>query len=443
MMRRALPILLLVVSLLALSACSLPSWLGGPKAPIKRAPGERHDVILGQGETKPDASAQDVAIEVPEPAALAEWPSRNAAMLTSHIAMSGVEHHQEAQVGGGHSFSQPFAPQPIVVGGLVIAMDAAGIISAHDASDIEKVRWVNRHGAERSTNDILGGGLGTHNGVVFAATGFGKLFAIDARTGTTLWKTTVGAPVRGAPAAGSGIVAVVTADDQTLAFDEAKGTPRWSHRGMREQAGYFSRTGPVITDDGIVVSAYTSGEIFALRAESGSALWSDTVGASDKTLASDIFNGIDADPIVQDGVVVVTSAAGTMQASALLNGKPLWQGHVGSHQTPWSAGNALFAITTQHEVVAVLKRDGTVRWADSLAEADIQGKDITPPLFGPALAANGVIVVSGDGLLMSFRPQDGSHLADTKIADHVLTAPVLAGGSLYLVTKDATLYRYY
>ncbi|MGL1278549.1 outer membrane protein assembly factor BamB family protein, partial [Vibrio parahaemolyticus] len=78
-------------------------------------------------------------------------------------------------------------------------------------------------------------------------------------------------------------------------------------------AGYYSTTAPVISD-GIVVAAYSSGEVFALRAETGSVLWSDTLGSNDRTRADAVFNGIDADPIVQDGVVVVTSASGAMQA---------------------------------------------------------------------------------------------------------------------------------
>ncbi len=108
-------------------------------------------------------------------------------------------------------------------------------------------------------------------------------------------------------------------------------------------------------------------------------LWTDTVSASDKTHAAAAFSGIDADPIVQDGVAVISSAGGTMQASALLNGRPLWQQRIGTHMTPWSAGNALFLISITHDLAAILKRDGTVRWAVNLSEADDHGKDITPP----------------------------------------------------------------
>lgn len=439
-MQRLLPVLLA----LALVGCDyIPDWVAGPKKEIKRAAGERIDVVAGAGSLKADSAAEAVEIDIPEQHGLDSWPSRNNAMLVGHVGLTGIERADSARIGAGNGFSRAHAPAPIVTGGMVIAMDAAGIISAHDAADIEKILWVSKAGEEEDADDVLGGGLAVHEGIVFATTGFGRLFALDSKTGKRLWKTNVGAPVRGAPACGAGIVVVLTADDQTLAFDETTGTPRWSQRGIREAAGYFSSTSPIISDDGIVIAPYSSGELFALRAESGSELWSDNMTSTDKTNAAAIFSGIDADPVVQDGVVLAISSGGLMQASALLNGRPIWEQRVGSHMTPWPAGNAVFVLTANHELAALLKRDGAVRWSVPMGKVDARGKDITPPLFGPILAGNAVLVITGDGTLSAFRPQDGARLSDYEIDSGIVTAPVIAGGALYLVDQSARLHKYY
>lgn len=441
-MRKLLPVLLLLPLLVA--GCeALPDWMAGPKQEVKRAPGDRTDVVAASRSLKPDEAVKEVPIEIPEPATLDQWVNPNDAMKAIHLKLPDISHHQSAEIGDGNDFSQSEAPQPIVIEQAVIAMDAAGAISAHATDDIDKVLWTNKDGTRHRVRDVMGGGLTYDHGVVFATTGYGRLMAIDFKSGNLLWKADVGAPVRGAPAVNGGVVLVLTADGQALAYDETKGTPRWEHRGLRESAGYFSTTAPSISDDGIAVVAYTSGEVFALRADTGSALWSDTIGTTDKTRAADIFSGIDSDPIVQDGVVVVTSASGSMQASALLNGRPLWQQPIGAHMMPWSAGNALFVLTASHDVAAVFKRDGSVRWATSLAEFDARDKDITPPLFGPILADNKVWVASGDGHLHSFDPLTGERLKDYDIASDIVTPPVVAGGALYLVARDATLHKYY
>lgn len=430
--------------LMALSACDLPDWFeGGPKK-IKRAKGERIDVIVGVGEIKPDESVQSDPIEVPDQQPLTNWTSRNDAMLTPHIGLTGVENSDDATVGEGNEFSRNEVPGPIVVENTVLAMDAMGYVTAHDAADISHILWRSKAVASRETVDVLGGGLTASAGIVYAATGYGRLAAIELKGGKTKWSITVGAPVRGAPALAEEEkrVIVLTADNQTLAYDLETGEPRWEHRGIRESAGYFSTTSPVVSE-GIVVSAYSSGEMFAIRAETGSVLWSDTVTSDVKTSAAAVFSGIDADPIVQDGVVVTTSASGQMQASALLNGRPLWQQNIGAHSTPWSAGNAVFALSTGHDLIAIFKRNGLVRWSVPLGTRDLTGKDITPPLFGPILAGNALFVATGDGQLMTFRPQDGTRLGTYEVADEIASPPVLAGGALYFVSKDAKLHKYY
>ena len=435
--------LLVALSLLALTSCEVPSWISKHHE-VKRTPGERIDVVFSASHITPDSAVADVPITIPDQANLPEWESLNQAMDAHHIGLTGITHEETSSIGDGNRFNGDSAPAPVVAGGLVFAMDASGIVSAHDESKIDNVNWTNHDGLDVDAPEVLGGGITADNGVVYAATGIGNLRAIDAKTGALKWKVGVGAPVRGTPAVGSGIVAVLTADNQTLAFDIATGTPKWSHRGIREVASYFSHTTPVIRED-TVISAYSSGEVFALRADTGSVLWSDTLGSTIKTRAAAVFSGIDADPIVQEGVVVVVSASGEMQASALTNGRPLWQQRIGGHMTPWSAGNALFILSDTHDLAAILKRDGSVRWATSLSTADKRDatKDTTPPLFGPILAGNALLVLGGDGVLSTFKPQDGTAISTYELAEGAVTAPIVVNGALYYITRDAVLHRYH
>jgi outer membrane protein assembly factor BamB len=434
----------IIAALLIVTGCDslTPSWLRGAERTIKRTPGERVDVIFSPSKLMPDASVADTTIDIPEQANLSSWASLNTAMETPHIGLTGITREEHTTIGDGNDFSGTYAPTPLVVDGMVIAMDAAGIVSAHDESALNRTVWVNNEGVMDDKHD-LGGGLAYADGVVYACLGTGEVRAISLKDGKNKWSIRVGAPVRGNPAVSGGIVAVLTADNQTIALDNTTGETRWSHRGIREVASYVSRTSPVIKD-GVVITAYSSGELFALNAESGSVIWSDTLGGSIKTRASAVFSGIAADPIVQDGVVVVVTTNGEMQASALANGRPLWQSKIGGHATPWSAGNVLYVLSDTHDVAAVFKRDGLIRWATSLAVADKRDatKDITPALYGPILAGNAVLVLDAKGMLTTFKPEDGKVINSYELAEGTVTAPIVANGALYIITRDATLYRY-
>lgn len=437
--------LALCAALTLLAACSsVPEWMGGSTPVVKRAPGDRIDVLVSESTLKPDETIKDMPVDVPDQTNLEEWRNLNQAMLTAHIGLTGVSKEQSVTVGDGNAFARNVVSTPVVAGGMVYAMDASGVISAHNESDIDDVKWTDATGRNKRITDALGGGLAYDAATLYATTGLGNIRALDAVSGAVKWSISAGAPVRGAPAVDGGMVVVLTADNQTLAYDSATGQPRWEHRGIRETAGYFSTTSPVISE-GIVIAAYSSGEVFALRLETGSVLWSDTLAGAGRTKAAAVIGGIDANPIVQDGVVVVTSASGEMQASALLNGRPLWQARIGAHATPWSAGNVLYVLSDSHDVAAVMKRDGAIRWASSMAVKDKRDatKDKTPPLYGPILSANAVLVIDGNGVLTSFKPTDGTRIGSYDLADDIVTPPVVVNGAMYVLTRGAKLYRYH
>lgn len=436
---------LILLACLALTACGdIPDWLDGAPTAIKRAPGERVDLLSNEQGLTPDEAVKDVAVNVPDQANLKEWRNLNEAMLTAHIGLTGVTHEQSASIGDSNSFARNVVSPPVVAGGIVFAMDAAGVVSAHNEDNIDEVKWTDATGRNNHVSDALGGGLAVDGDILYITTGTGNVRALETASGKVKWSISAGAPVRGAPAVTGDWVVVLTADNQTLAYDSATGQPRWEHRGIRETAGYFSITAPVISE-GIVIAAYSSGEVFALRLETGNVLWSDTVMAGQRTKASAILSGIDANPIVQEGVVVITSASGQMQASSLLNGRPLWQQRIGAHATPWSAGNVLYVLSDTHEIAALFKRNGSIRWATSLAVKDRRDptKDRTPPLYGPILSANTVLVVDGNGNLSSFRPTDGSLISSYRLTGGIVTAPVIANGAMYVVTTEAKLVKYY
>lgn len=439
---------LVLVGLIALTACETvedytPSWIRGANRVIKRAPGERIDVIFNQSKLEADSAVASEVVDVPEQTNLPAWNNRNDAMQVPHPGLTGITNEQSARVGDGNDFTQGVGPAPVVAGGLVIAMDAAGIISAHKESDIDDIVWTNKDGVSKSRDDVFGGGLTVTEGILYATTGNGGVRAITLADGKLKWKTSVGAPVRGAPASDGSRVYVITADNQTLALDAPTGAIRWSHRGIREAASFVTAVAPVVSE-GIVVSAYSSGELFALRAETGNVIWNDTLGGANRTHAAAVFGGIDADPIVGEGVVVGISATGEIQATALMNGRPLWQKRMGGHNTPWSAGNVIYVLADTHDLAAIFKKDGSIRWASSLAVADPRDPthDITPALYGPILAGNAVLVLDSQGTLTAFKPQDGARLNTYELAKNTVTSPVVANGALYIVTKDAKLYRY-
>jgi outer membrane protein assembly factor BamB len=52
-------------------------------------------------------------------------------------------------------------------------------------------------------------------------------------------------------------------------------------------------------------------------------------------------------------------------------------------------------------------------------------------------------VVDGNGTLTSFKPTTGEKIDSYELASGIVTAPIIANGALYVMTKAGTLYKYY
>lgn len=438
----AFPLALLLLS----SGCNyVPDWLGGGGTPEKKLEGNRFAVIAGEDAIVANKEAQEMPVFLPDPVQNAQWRTINDAMEAGSLAFAAArkadwDETTSASVGEGEDFAQGMAPAPVIAGGKIFAMDASGAISAHDAKTLQTV-WENTRAVEAEEQLILGGGLHIMGETLYVSTGYGRLLAMDVGSGKTHWKATVGAPVRGAPAVAEGRVIVQTADNQTLAFDAGSGTPQWQHRGIRENAGYFSMISPVVSE-GVVVSAYSSGELFGLRLETGTPIWADSLVVSNRTSAAASFSGINANPIVQEGVVYAGSSGGVMIANALLNGRGLWQNDLSTHTTPWSAGGLLFTLSANQELLAIVKRDGRVRWVQSLRDNSLPNYKTPVALFAPVLLGNTVVVLNAEGEAFRFDAGSGKPLPSVDTGVDAASAPIVANGALYVMDRHATLHRF-
>jgi outer membrane protein assembly factor BamB len=431
----------LLACLLALSACdSLPDWMGSDEEEVV-LPGERIAVLEYRRSLEADEALSEEKVELMAPETNPDWRFDLAPQLEGfeNLTVTGFEDSTSATIGNGESWETVLASQPVVGDGTVYAMDAQGYVTAHDASDITTIKWESEAPTSPDEDDISGGGLAYADGVVYVTTGRGVLMALVAKDGSVLWKQQVDVPIRAAPVIDDGRVFAVTIDNQLLAHDARTGKPLWSHRGIKESALYLGTVSPSVLN-GIVVVAYTSGELYALRAEDGSPLWSDTLIVNRRTAATATLTGIDATPVIKGNTVYGLSNSGLMVANLLSNGRGQWDLEVSGHLTPWVSGDYIFVITSDPQLLAVNRRDGRIKWATPLLRQDDDGDDETPGFTNPMVINGQVAVAANNGELMMFSVQDGTLVQTIEIPDDLATEPVVAGGRMYLLTRDATLH---
>jgi outer membrane protein assembly factor BamB len=430
---RLVGVALAVVFALALSACgsSLPSISNPFAKEEERLPGERVSVITEPGQY---GSNQIVprAVSLPPSRANAGWtqPGGNAANSLGHLALRGGLHKAwSADAGRGSSSSGRLSAVPIIAGGRVYTLDAAGTVSAFSASSGAKAWSVSLTPENESSREGFGGGLAFEGNTIYATTGYGIVVALSASNGAVQWTAAIGEPIRNSPTVAGGKVFFVSTENTLHALSASTGDKLWKSRGLPQTATLLSNASPAIAG-GTVVAPFPAGDVVAFQTGSGKASWRDSLSRTSETTAAGIL-GDPARPVIDHGVVYAVSHGGRMIATSVGSGARVWTRNIASTQMPWVAGDVIFVVDTRGQLLALGRKDGQIRWVSELPSSSAWS--------GPVLAGNQVWVVSGSGLLVGVDARTGQLGSQVDLDTDVFVTPVVAGGRMYILSDDADL----
>jgi outer membrane protein assembly factor BamB len=452
---------LVVAASLLLGGCSvfdeIGSWFStsGKKSNLR---GVRIPVMSLDSDIKPDATIQNIPVQLPPPYRNPEWPQPGgyASNAMYHLAAPGRLHEIWSQSAGkGSDIDSHLTSPPVVGGGLIYALDAEAHIYVFRAADGHPV-W-NRRLAPKNGTDMptlwgllgkantvdppqgMGGGVAYDDGKIFITNGFGVLRCLDARTGRDIWRKDLGMPIVNAPVVNGGRIFVSTHDNHFYAFAETDGRQLWDNQGITESAGILASTNAAVSGE-TVIAPYTSGEIFALRAQNGQVGWSDVLSRSGHVTALSALDDIAGRPVIDRGVVYAISQSGLMAAFQINTGERLWSRDIGGIQTPWAAGDYVYVIDNNARLICLTRKEGRVRWIHQLPQYENLEKKTDPIIWaGPVLVSDRLIAVSSNGYAEAVSPYDGKLAGRVEIPDGTTIAPVVANGILYLYTSDAEL----
>lgn len=344
-----------------------------------------------------------------------------------------------ASIGDGSDSDFRLLAKPVTGEGKVYSMDAQGQVRAFDAASGDR-KWTFDTTPKDRDENAAGGGLGFDSGVLYATTGFGEVLALNAADGAVKWRKQLLNPIRAAPTIAGGHVYVVSIDNELQALDTRNGDILWHHRGITENATLMGASSPAATPDGVIV-AYSSGEIFNLRPENGRVAWSYTLTVPTQIGAMPAIADIRGLPVIDESRVYAISQSGRIAAIDQRTGDRAWEADIGGVNTPLVAGDTIFVLSNDMQLVALMRDSGRVMWIVDLAKfADPDDHDSDRVIWtGPLLAANRLWLVNTQGQLVSFDTADGKQMDVIDLSGPAFISPIVANNIMYVVLDSGKL----
>ncbi len=417
------------IAILALAGCS------ENKEKLK---GNREPFIIVGDSLKPDESLAHMEVFVPPAQDLKNWnhvggtPSH---MVPPVLVGNDLNKVWEQRIGDGADTDNRLITHPVVNNGLIYTMDIHGNVQARKTDDGTLIWEINTSPQEGHSN-TMGGGFAAVDDALFITTSFGEVICVDAKSGKAIWNKPLETPIRAAPTVFLGRVYVVNVNNEIFALDAKSGEELWDYAGIIEPCSLLGGSAPAASSQAVMV-ALTSGEIYSLSPEGGRLLWSDTMTPALRIDTVSSIAHIRARPIIENNTVYLASHGGRVGSYDVLSGKKHWTSEIGALRTPALAGNFIFLVTTNDDLVCMLKSTGQVRWAVPLPRKRESEDVIT--WAGPIVVNNQLVMVSTSGQMAMIDVTDGKIAKTIDLGSPCQLSPIAADKTVFILTDSGTL----
>jgi outer membrane protein assembly factor BamB len=316
------------------------------------------------------------------------------------------------------------ALSPAGDGERVFAASRDGVVSAFESSTGRRL-W-------RSELKMpLSAGPGFGADTVVVAGSRGQVVALHAGDGSEIWRTNIGRETLAKPLIAEGQVVVYSIDGTLRVLDRFNGRERWSIEQPMPPLTLRGSSTPAVVGR-TVIAGFDNGRLVATNIDDGAPAWevvlSPPSGRSDLERLADVDGPVAT--IGQD--IYATAYQGQLAALAAESGQALWTRDISTYVGVGADRDNLFVASDTGELVALRRSSGTEIWRND----DLLRRGPTTPVpFDDT-----VVVGDFEGYVHFFSKTDGTPVARVRVGKGMLSGPpVVIGERLYLQSESGRL----
>ncbi|CAD6513957.1 Outer membrane protein assembly factor BamB [Paraburkholderia kirstenboschensis] len=316
---------------------------------------------------------------------------------------------------------------PVAVGDAVYAAGQNGSVAKIDAQTGKDIWRVKLH-------DDISAGVGS-DGTLAAVGGLkGDVYVLGA-DGKQLWTAKAPGEIISPPLVGNGLVVVRTVDGQIVAFNAQTGEQKWNYRNRAVPLNLRVSSGMTFAGDAAVLAGFPGGAFAAINLQTGENYWQTPVSYPKGVTEVERINDVTGPPTLVGSETCAVTFQGQIGCFDANSGRALWEKAFSSASGLAQDDRAVVAADDWSVVSAFDVTNGTQLWKnDKLKNRELG----VPFILGRA-------AVLGDyqGYVHFLSRDDGTLVARMKTDGSAISAaPVLAGETLVVQTRDGDLYGY-
>ncbi len=322
--------------------------------------------------------------------------------------------------------------RPSVVDGVLYADSTDGKLAAIDANT-GKTLWSKSSrthgwfgwGDKKRKDAMYAGGPVVAGDLLAVGTLDGHVYGVNAKDGAPRWEAELDSEVLASPAIAGDLVVVRTEDGRVYGLDAATGKRRWVYDQGNVPLLSLRGNGGLLVANGVVFFGSDDGKLIALRLDNGSKLWEQRLASGEGRTEIDRLDDVDGSVLLDGTTLYAAAYHGNLAAVDGPSGRPLWAHPFSSFDSLAIGGNAIFGVDDNSQVWAFDRSGGADIWKN----AALKYRWLT----GPAVQGDYVVVGDLDGYVHWLQTGDGALAARERLSKKAIRAqPLVVGDTVYV-----------
>lgn len=322
--------------------------------------------------------------------------------------------------------------RPSVVDGVLYADSTDGKLAAIDASS-GKTLWSKSsrtHGwfgwGDKNRKDAMyAGGPVVAGDLLAVGTLDGHVYGVNAKDGSPRWEAELDSEVLASPAIAGDLVVVRTEDGRVYGLDAATGKRRWVYDQGNVPLLSLRGNGGLLVANGVVFFGSDDCKLIALRLDNGTKLWEQRLASGEGRTEIDRLDDVDGSVLLDGTTLYAAAYHGNLAAVDGPSGRPLWAHPFSSFDSLALGGNAIFGVDDNSQVWAFDKAGGADIWKNAALKYRW--------LSGPAVQGDYVVVGDMEGYVHWLQTGDGALAARERLSKKAIRAqPLVVGDTVYV-----------
>jgi len=353
-----------------------------------------------------------------------------------------VERLWKSRVGDGLG-SKYIRLSPIIVADRIFAVDGYGVVASFDrftGKEIWEVRIDERDRGfmsvfnffDRTDESFVSGGVGAGDGHVLIGLTSGEVVALAVSDGSVNWRVNVGSEVLSKPAVSRGKVYLQTIDGRLMALDADTGKSIWSFDNQVPILTLRGTASPMVAGD-IVYAGFANGMLMAFQSDTGEPVWEHRVQLPEGRSELDRMVDVDGQPLLSGPLIYVSAYNGELKALRREDGQPVWAREYGSYLNLVEGYSQVYLVDGIDSVFAIDTSSAETVWTQ---EALYRRKLTSPVAF-----SNYLLVGDDEGYLHVLAQSDGRFVGRRKLDGEGLRSEMVVaeGRTVYVLTNGGSL----